>query len=520
MFLKITIQTSDIHLSSKMEKINKVWLPAQIPRTCAQATASDMPYKTLCLKRKLPDKGDALDKDACSAFCGFPRYVENEKSAAELLLLVLLVQIADLLVTQLSGMPLICLPAAPKAVSPVLSTILLSIQGPERWHGKSWNLRRPWIISPTLSFSETAPSSSITDYVGGKHKDYVGKSKFCFPYVNSAVALMPGLPDNVFRWFTQTTSLSCPIVFNSPKRDTSRPLLKIDPELLDSFDTEKLHFMFDLRELIFSQLLEFQCWLRKKPKRLESLLLDRDSFRPTLKRGRYLQFKIDDRMELICLSLAMFKQYLYFASAKAGWIAHDDAVEMLLYYQHLLLPESISSAVDSCKNQGHHGNYYSPAVFYEFLTSHFLSVYQDQIVLGTKGGVETVGLIRQIDEAVFFITPRKPFFEKYSCWLKDKGIPAFDYSRTYASASVQKELMDADIPMRHETNNPSTWRYQFYSSGPLINKLIDCVGLPLHQLPNSVQLYFADHFGGISELLPLQHQAEAPRISSERRNPL
>lgn len=151
----------------------------------------------------------------------------------------------------------------------------------------------------------------------------------------------------------------------------------------------------------------------------------------------------------------------------------------------------------------------------------FLPAHHAQIIIGGKGNPETSGLILTIEEEALFITPRETFFNEYHLWLKDHNICSFDCSRVHGDAAVQKELMDVGIPIRSEKNNPSTWRYQFFSKDcTLKSKLIACVALPLRQLPDFVQASFAEHFGEISELLPVQPQSEMSRSESEGGKPL
>lgn len=116
---------------------------------------------------------------------------------------------------------------------------------------------------------------------------------------------------------------------------------------------------------------------------------------------------------------------------------------------------------------------------------------------------------------------RETFFNEYHLWLKDHNIRSFDCSRVHGDAAVQKELMDVGIPMRSEKNNPSTWRYQFFSKDcTLKSKLIACVALPLCQLPDFVQASFSEHFGEISGQLSLQRPSETSRSRSEGGKPL
>lgn len=108
----IKIHTASISLAVNMEKDNKVWLPIQPKRPNSRRKgADDSPKDTIELERDLPRKRAKNSEDACLTLCKFPMAVENERSAAELLLFILLAQVADLLVTQLPGLPVLYIPA-------------------------------------------------------------------------------------------------------------------------------------------------------------------------------------------------------------------------------------------------------------------------------------------------------------------------------------------------------------------------------------------------------------------------
>lgn len=131
-------------------------------------------------------------------------------------------------------------------------------------------------------------------------------------------------------------------------------------------------------------------------------------------------------------------------------------------------------------------------VFYRFLTEYFLPTYHGQILRADKAVPGTMGLIRCLGDTDFFITPRNGFLGSYSQWLRDQDSPAFDLSAVHADAAVQRKLLEAGIPLRHESNNPSTWRYAFHGKA---NGNVNCLALPLEELPEAVQRAFGALFG-------------------------
>lgn len=527
----VNIQIKSPHtgltIEENLEKIGKSYHPIQMAHTSPghpQVTSSS---DSIELERTPPiseKKARHLPHDElCQTFCKFPLVAECTAAAAELLLMVLLSQFADLIVGVLPRLPILCMSGNPRVMWPVCLALLTAVQGSEFWSGPRWKLKRPWILSPILSPHATSPSNCILDYLGGKFKVGYNKRRFWVPYVCSAAVLMPDLPEPIRTGILQLSPLMLPIVFLRPKRDPSRSISVIEDTAPGSYDVELLSNFEDCANGIYVQLSEFQKWFRKKDKRLAKCLINRRDFLKFSHKGRFCQLQADDRAECLSMALAVFECYLRFASVKKHWISTDAAEQFLLEYWRLVLPESAPQDPSRETNSEPlvNSRFSDGFLFYTFLSQHFLPTHWNQIIHAAYGQSETAGLVHKIGNMLYLIMPRRKFLETYKSWLLEQGIPIFDVTKPHWEASVQRELQKAGIPVRGEKSNPSTWRYQFYSKDcTLTTKNIDCIALPLRQLPDFVQASFAEHFGEISERLSLQHPSETSRSESEGGKPL
>ena len=430
------------------------------------------------------------------ALCNFPNYVENAVIAAILLLLAMLSQIADLLVGIVPALPVLVLNTIPQTDDPVMRALLRAIQGPEKWKGKGWSLRRPWIIQPKISLRETRPSQSTIDYIGGKFKDELYRwRKFCFPFICSSMVLMPGIPPEVSRTIISASPLALPILFGPRKKIEGRLVLDLDADNLNAYIPEGIEKLFSHSKRCHQGITMFLKWFYHKEKHFTQWKNDMSRFRPVVHKGQFIQPATDEKTELLCAALSFFQQYLHFASEKKGWISTDTAREILHHYWQLVLPESALSETgpqDSPANP----DYDTPSVFYQFLTDHYIPTYRGQVLRGTKAAQGTMAIIYTVDEVEYFIAPRRRFLEVYAQWLSDHGSSAFELSGDKDEAAVQRKLLDAGIPLKGETKNPATWRYKFFNANANVPKnKIDCFGLPIRQLPETVQSVFGQLLG-------------------------
>lgn len=505
---RIRIPAPQGSLSIDMEERDGIYYPAA--ETSSRGKQPETPQKpddkiklkwpTISAKKVKHLEHDLCLSDACQKLCDFPKAVEGTKAAATLLLLVLLCQAAHLLVEHLPAIPLLCLDAAPRAVRPVLQTLLTAIQGPEQWKGCDWKLRRPWIVQTKLRLGESKPSSRLFDYIGGTYLDTSWeKRKFCFPFLDSAMVLMPELPNALYKQLVELSPLAMPIVFGEKKGSNIHPVLNLSRSNLDAYDNQMLEQLNELAEDCRYGIISFLEWFHNKKKHIEAWKSGIDVFRPVVQKGRFQCSVSDPLTDSLCAALSFFQQYLYFASQKRGWLTPEMAEESLHWYWRLVLPES-APATDKQSENISSLAYDAPSCFYQFLTEHYLPTYHSQILQEPKGTPETMGLLHCIgDGPCHLIAPRSSFLKAYRLWLEERHITAFSLSEQKAEAAVQRRLCDMGVPLKHENNNPATWRYLFHKidktkSNP---KTIPCFALPIPELPEEVQTVFGRYFGSM-----------------------
>lgn len=514
----IHIELSHLLQKAKLEKGGKFYLPLAnedskgSKKNGSKLEVCKVKLKVNPLKVKPRDEGQL--RDACLALCSFPDCIENAESAATVFLLTLLSQIAHLSVGITPALPAVILDCdAPAATLPI-QTLLQAIQGPKQWRGKGWKLRRPYVVKPHLAMGETAPSVSLYDYIGGKFYDDAGKRRrFCFPIISSTIALMPNVPPPVVKGVAQASPLALLLVFNDGREVGSRAKLKIKGAGFDSYDIDKLDQLNDLALLCYGEITAFLNWFCQKKKHVRRWRSELALFRPVTRQGHFCKPQSDDRTEWLCAGLSLLRQFLLFASGKAGWITVEEADGILIKYWRLVLPASAPPTSAPDKRGDIFAQvvlaYDAPQVFYRFLTDIYLPTYHKQIVVGARGEPGTMGLIHMLDGKQYFIAPRRSFLEVYDKWLTGQGAIGFDLSSTKAEANIQRKLREAGVPVYSEKNNPSTWRFQFHKENGPKGK-ISCLALPLAQLPASVQTVFVMQFGvDLPQVGPTNHSDAA-----------
>ncbi len=507
---RICIEQTYHTLAINTERTHNTYFPSTGAKGgAAKHIISKKPTSKIKLKFK-PQKVRHRKKksypDACLALCNFPDYTEDAKTAATLLLLVLLSQISYLLVGVIPSMPVIVLNTAFQAVLPVLSALFHAVQGPELWKGQGRKLRRPWLVLPQLALGETKPSTAILDYIGGKITEYDGKHRrFCFPFVCSTAAFSPNLPLSTMKQIMAFSPLAIPIVFDRRGKDSERPSLEMKGDRLISYDAEKIMGLDSYAQVCHLEIMDFLNWFCRKKKHIKRWKEDFARFRPVSRNGRFYEIKSDENTEYLCAALALFRQYLLYASEKNNWITSEDAQKIMSYYWQLVLPESAPQ-----ENKGESGPaatpYDSPETFYRFLAERFLPIYRSQVLSGKAGVPGTMALVRTQDGVDIFITPRKVFLDAYAQWLAEHHAPVFDLSTSKGEAAVQRQLSEAGIPLRGEKNNPSTYRYPFYGKA---GDKVNCFVLPINQLPESVQSVFGELLGKGSDAIGASNHSES-----------
>ena len=268
---------------------------------------------------------------------------------------------------------------------------------------------------------------------------------------------------------------------------------------LDAYDNQMLEQLNELTEDCRYGIISFLEWFHNKKKHIEAWKSGIGVFRPVVQKGRFQCSVSDPLTDSLCAALSFFQQYLYFASQKRGWLTPEMAEESLHWYWRLVLPES-APATDKQSENISSLAYDAPSCFYQFLTEHYLPTYHNQILQEPKGTPETMGLLHCIgDGPCHLIAPRSSFLKAYQLWLEERHITAFSLSEQKAEAAVQRRLCDMGVPLKHENNNPATWRYLFHKidktkSNP---KTIPCFALPIPELPEEVQTVFGRYFGSM-----------------------
>ena len=509
-YRRVELLTPAAELTCVVKKDGKQWQPVR-PGSSPEVSAQ----RLMTLGRPIPFKKKVLRclpfQDACAALWNFPFCMEHPEEAAAVQLLILLSQVAPLLVGEIPAMPVLMLATPPQAAESLLRPLLRAIQGPETWEGPNWHLSRHWVLSPRLSLLETAPSHALSDYLGGKFRDEFGKTRrFCFPYIGSAALLMPELPQDVTSSVINLSPLALFLTFSPLKcKENNRPLLKFSSNCFGAYRPEGLQSLIEHEDACFAQILAFLIWFYQKEKRLRQWREQRDRFRPVVRCDGFTRPVSDERTELLCAALALFHQYLLFVSERMQWISQEMASDLLNRYWQAVLPHSAPTA--SAPQSPVQGlSYTDPEVFWKFLTEHFLPQYRMQIRRAPRGTAETMGLLYAPDDVEEFITPRGVFLQTYSAWLQAQQIPAPKLTGKNPEAAVQRQLQEAQIPLRGEKGNASTWRFSFYQTNAAPNgkSKIDCFALPLPSMPEPVRQVFESMFGSEGTQSPVPNSSE------------
>ena len=135
-------------------------------------------------------------EQAFHALCSFRESLEDERAAAQLLVLTLLAQVSDLCLENLPGIPIVNFGAV-ASFPKIVCGLLEAVQGPPMWGGKGWSLKRPWVLRPVVALGESVPSRLVGEYIGGRYKTKDGKRRFYLPFACVSLAFAPGLPASV-----------------------------------------------------------------------------------------------------------------------------------------------------------------------------------------------------------------------------------------------------------------------------------------------------------------------------------
>lgn len=413
----------------------------------------------------------------------FPNHLAEPQTGAKLLGLVTLAQAASLYKVQ-AGTPLpsvqiVGMLRLPESVG----DLLRAIQGPEKWSGDGWHLRRPWLIQPLIRIGAASLETNTYKYVGGKAmRPYGLRVKFWAPYAGCAVAFAPDLPAPVRKAILKVSPLILPISASTADRQLVVKLAVNELAYRSPDDRPPLR---DASPVVR----RFIRWLEKE-KHAQRWV---DAIRAN--GGGHSCSTAHGERELWISVLALVTLFLDWAARKAGLLTEAEATALKVQYAKWLHPNGPQPPVDGAVDLT------QPAVFYDFL----LDYLRDNAarVVEEPGHADTVARIHMVNRGTPSLTlPRAATFEAYAAG-----------GEAPTDVDLQRALMAAGVPLRTEGKDTS-WRYAFYARGQAPQGQSDklpCLSLPLAELPHEVLSQLTSLFGNqFGSILPTTGEDIAP----------
>ena len=458
--------------------------PDTPPKACKQSICDD----SIQLTREKVPKGqskewDDWSKEAVLALLHFPEIFPTKEAPAHLLLLVLLAQVADLALPALPALPLVQLGSMVAAVPESIRLLLLAVQGPKLWGGRSWKLNRPWILKAEVPKMASVPSLNMFAYVGGHFNE--GKAeKFWLPYQNLAFAVSPGTPEQVWSTLLHHSPLSIPILCGQSGHFRNRTVFNFNNAELTYADTAMLENFQDLLGPVFWAITQFFRWFKKKPRVRKEWIKSADAYLPVAQNGRFSQPSQDPCERTLALALALFERFLRF-SVRREWISEEDLESILQHFWSLTFPgsqpadESLT-APDAWK---------SPDCFWKFLAEYLTgaTVASPEEMRSAETGAAVV----RIKDTYLLIVPKASV--SYAKWLEDEGMAGPVQGSSWETALFH-DLLDAGIILKAEKAR-DPWRYAFVNGIPGKKAKEICYGIALAHLPKSVLTVLRVKFG-------------------------
>lgn len=413
----------------------------------------------------------------------FPKYVAEPQAGAKLLSLTVFAQVAPLYASLHTGpLPGIHLTGA-LSIPASIGDILRAVQGPEKWAGDDWHLRRPWVLRARYRVGASGPETSVYRYAGGKLTTLVGeKKRFWAPYAGYAVAFTPDLPNQVRQAVLKVSSLAVPISASAADRQL---VVKMAVEDLAYRSPDDVPALRDASPVVR----RFVRWL-EKGKHAQQWV---DAIRAN--GGGYNCSTAHGERELWISVLALVTLFLDWAARKADLLTEAEAEVLKSQYAVWIHPDGPQSPADGAVDLT------QPEVFYDFL----LDYLRDNAarVVEEPGHADTAARIHVVNKTTPSLTlPRAVTFKAYAAGREAPG-----------DVDLQRALMEAGVPLRTEGKDTS-WRYAFYARGQAPQSQSDklpCLSLPLTELPhevlNRLTSLFGDQFGSI---LPTTGEDTAP----------
>lgn len=458
---------------------------AENAATCilAPADANVKPDERIELITKTDKPGAKASHKALRQLLDFPKYVAEPQAGAKLLSLTLFAQVAPLYASLHTGpLPGIHLTGA-LSIPASIGDILRAVQGPEKWAGDGWHLRRPWLIQPLIRIGAVAPDTNIYKYVGGKAvQPYGARVKFWAPFAGCAVAFAPDLPAPVRKAILKVSTLILPISASTADRQL---VVKLAVDGLAYRSPDDVPALRDASPVVR----RFVRWLEKGGHAQQWV----DAIRAN--GGGYNCSTAHGERELWISVLALVTLFLDWATRKAELLTEEEAAALKKRFVDWLHPDGPQSPVDGAVSLP------QPKAFYDFLLAYLRD--NADLVTEEPGHANTVARVHTVNKTTPSLTlPRAATLHAYAAG-----------GDAPADVDLQRVLMEAGVPLRTEGKDLS-WRYAFYARGQAPQGQSDklpCLSLPLAELPHEVRdkltELFGDRFDGI---LPAAGEDTAP----------
>lgn len=413
----------------------------------------------------------------------FPNHLAEPQTGAKLLGLVTLAQAAPLYASLHTGpLPGIHLTGA-LSIPVSIGDILRAVQGPEKWSGDGWHLRRPWLIQPLIRIGAASLETNTYKYVGGKAvQPYGPRVKFWAPFAGCAVAFAPDLPAPVRKAILKVSTLILPISASAADRQL---VVKISIDDLAYRSPDDVPALRDASPVVR----RFVRWLEKGGHAQRWV----DAIRAN--GGGHNCSTAHGERELWISVLALVTLFLDWAARKADLLTEAEATALKVQYAGWLHPDGPQSPVDGAVDLA------QPKAFYTFL----LAYLRDNADRVTKepGHTNTVARLHTVNKVTPSLTlPRAATFEAYAAG-----------GEAPTDVDLQRALMAAGVPLRTEGKDLS-WRYAFYARGQAPQGQSDklpCLSLPLAELPHEVLSQLTSLFGNqFGSILPTTGEDIAP----------
>ena len=458
--------------------------PGNILTPVAPAVKSE---ERLELTAKADKLGQKASREAVRRLLDFPNHVAEPRAGAKLLSLTLFAQASPLYTSLHTGpLPGIHLTGA-LSIPTSIGDILRAVQGPEKWAGDDWHLRRPWVLRARYRVGAAGPDADVYQYVGGKVEYFYGyKLKFWAPYACCALVFAPELPAPVRRAILKTSPLILPISASALGQQFAVKLTADDLTYRSPSDVPVLR---DASPVVR----RFIRWLEKGDHAQRWI----DTVRAN-GGGRTCSTSQGER-ELWIAVLSLLTLFLDWAARKADLLTEAEATSLKVQYAEWLHPDGPQSPTDGPASLA------QPKAFYDFLLAHLRD--NADHVIEEPGHANTVARIHTVNKTTPSLTlPRALTFEAYAAGEEAPG-----------DVELQRALAEAGVPFRSEKADV-TWRYAFYARGQAPQGQSDklpCLSLPLAELPHEVLSQLTSLFGNqFGSILPTTGEDIAPEAKT------